>query len=879
MNKSTLTIALCAILCLGFVSPDAQARKRSSKKKDTVEQADSTKTEKKDKYAEAIKDAKVYPGLFKLYLTPKEKLLFEFTPENFNHLYLLTNRMTETSSDAAFAAGELLNDPVMIRMQADTSHLHFYLPDDSRKVRPGDEITEAYHKNHREPIVKSFDIKAFKGDSLYLVDMTDFFQSNDDLITPLQYSQDIMSKPSGSYDSDGSRILEVKSFPENVEISSQINFHNQPKPYLVKMRRSILLLPDEPMKMRYQDNRVGYFHSMYDWYTSDEDNVPTRKFIHRWRLEPKEEDMEKYFNGELVEPAKPIVFYIDSAFPAKWKAAVKAGVQDWQKAFEEAGFKNAIIAYDYPDPADSTGFDPDDIRFNCIRYVVTDIANANGPSYVDPRSGEILVADVNWYHNVISLVNNWKFCQTAAVDPRVRKLKMDDDVMNESLRYVASHEVGHTLGLMHNMGASWAFPVDSLRSPSFTQKYGTTPSIMDYARNNYIAQPGDMEKGVRMVPPLVGVYDKYAINWGYRLFPGELTPEQEKPLLNEIVKAKYGDPMYEFGAQQVFKTISPADQTEDLGNDHIKAGDYAISNIKIIVKNMEKWLYEEGADYMDIKIKYYNLANQYRRHLNHVFPYVGGLKFHDFVQGDGSGRIKREYIDKDTQKRAMNWLVNQVLTFREWLLPKNIMDITGYGSGDLDSYQRSVAAKLFTGTTLTLIAEGERSGQKNLYTLDEYLKDAVDATLVTTLKHRNLTIEDMNLQNSMVAALASLAGLIKGDNPAADTSSYNSALADTYGFSEDLREMEKALALMDEECASESYCSYSHASSNHLNSYYRQNNDLPKLSGALVRPAALKQLQRVLKIYKSSRNSVNERTRSFYNYQIDRVERAQKSSN
>lgn len=872
MNLRRILIASCAILCMtAFMADGAAVKKRTKKKigrKGKVEQvADTTKkAEKKDKYKEAIKDAKVYDGLIKAYMTPKQELYFEFRPDHSRHLFMLANRLTETSDDAAFAAGQMIGNQIMFRVEMDTSYVHFYNVSAYNRMRPGDEMGEAFYKNHRDPVLKSFKVKAFKQDSVYLVDMTKFFLSNEKCITPLQYSSNIMGQKSGSYDSDASKLLEVKSFPENVEISTQMNFNAEPESYFVKVRRSILQLPDNPMKIRYQDNRVGYFYTMYNWYSTDLDKVELRKIAHRWRLEPKEGEEDKYFAGELVEPAKPIVFYVDSSFPEKWKDAVKKGIEDWQPAFEAAGFKNAIIAKDYPSLADSTGFDPDDIRYNCIRYIATDIANASGPSYTDPRTGEILVGDVNWYHNVISLVNNWRFTQTGAVDPRVRKHVFDDEVMSESLRYVASHEIGHTLGLMHNMGASHSFPVDSLRSPSFTQKYGTTPSIMDYARNNYVAQPGDLEKGVRLVPPLIGVYDIHAINWGYRLFPGELTPEQEKPLLNKIITDKGDDPMYKFGAQQIFNTISPADQTEDLGNDHIKAGNYAIANMKKMVPQLEKWFYQEGEDYMEIKVKFFNLANQYRRIFNHVIPYVGGVYFNDLVQDGSTDERARVFVPKTKQKEAMTWLVDQALTYRQWLLPERILDITGYGAGDLDSYQRTVAGKLLGASTLTFIVEGERSGQPGLYTLDGYMKDAVNALMVNTLKRKNLTIEDMNMQNAMIATLAMLSDLVKPEPglgaPGALTS-----------VQEELAEIEKAMTEMEHGVHCGSFCSHS---GDDLTSYFRQNNDLPKLSGAYARPLALKELKRILGVYRSAMTSADSRTRAFYEYQIDKVERLMK---
>ena len=877
--KRLMILMLCAGLVLPFGGgQDLSARKR--KKKEQTEQADTVK--KETDYDKLMKEK---PQTWKGFITvhkSKEKLYFEVPKTMLGREMLLGSIVSEISDNYAATAGTQPFNPLHIKFEQTGQKVNIvkvtkdYITDSDNPA-----MKENIDRNSAGSVIRSFKVHSYNADSSAVVfEVTDFFVGDEKSMRPFSpYGLYEMAglKCTPIFQSDKSFLGECKAFDRNVNIKSYLSYtmslnmrdgrsYVEDEPFTAQMTRSLILLDSIPYAPRRVDSRMAMFPTGKIRFNVEKQGSETVYFVNRWRMEPS--DTAAYRSGKTVDPVKPIVFYIDPAFPAEWKDAIFQAVEMWQEPFEKIGFSNAILAKEYP--TDDPAFDPDNILYSCIRYNPLGFQNAMGPSWVDPRSGEILTADVIWYHNIVSLLHNWRFCQTAATDPRVRKTVFDDEVMRESMRYVASHEIGHTLGLMHNMGASFAYPVDSLRSPSFTQKYGTTPSIMDYARNNYVAQPGDLEKGVRLVPPLIGVYDKYAIDWGYRIFPGDLTPEEEKPLLNAMIDEKSGDPMYTFGAQQIFNTVSPVDQTEDLGNDHIKAGDYAISNMKIIVKNMEDWLYQDGADYMEIKIKFYNLATQYMRHLYHVFPYIGGVKFHDFVQGDGTEHVAREYIDKATQKRAMEWVVNQVLTFREWMLPPRILDITGYGSGDLDGHQRSAAAKLFSPVTLTFIAEGERSGQKGLYTLDGYLKDAVDICMASTLKRKNLTIEEMNLQNAMIAALAELAGIIKPEGQAL-------SLAGGSSLAEDLAAMKKSLEEMERVASDTGFCSCSgHDNLDFSTSYFRQNNDLPTLSGAIARPAALKELKRILNTYKNARGSANARTKAFYDYQIDRVERAMK---
>ena len=619
-------------------------------------------------YKEVITDkAKTDNGLFKVHRLDG-KYFYEIPDSLFNREMLVVTRYAKTPTVDGTYGGEELNEQIW-KWQRREKQVMIRIPSYDNIADEKTEMFEAVKNSNLDAVLASFDIKAINKDSASVViDVTDLYAKD---IQSLGLPQSIRTKYKiTTLDDTRTYVDTIKSFPLNIEVRSLKTYKATDPPgdksigsMTVEIHNSMLLLAKTPYKVRFADSRIGFFGQSQTDYGLDEQKAQVTRYIHRWKLEPK--DPEAYKRGELVEPKKQIVYYIDPATPAKWRPFLIEGVKDWNVAFEAAGFKNAITALEAP--TNDPDWSPEDARYSVIRYFASNIANAYGPHISDPRSGQIMESDIGWYHNVMNLVRNWFFVQTAAINPEARSPKFKDEVMGQLVRFVSSHEVGHTLGLAHNFGSSVAYPVDSLRSPSFTKrKGGTAPSIMDYARFNYIAQPGD--EGVVLYPG-ISDYDKWAIKWGYTWFDNK-SPEEEAKILNKWTIERAGNPIYFYG-KQTGNPTDPRAQSEDLGDDAVKASQYGIANLKRIVPNIEKWTYEEGKPYDNLKELYGEVLTQWNRYMGHVRSSIGGIYENDKTY-EQKGPIFT-HVPKAKQKESVKFINDEGFNTPNWMLDQNVL--------------------------------------------------------------------------------------------------------------------------------------------------------------------------------------------------------------
>lgn len=615
-----------------------------------------------------------------------------------------------------------------------------------------DPITQSVNENNYPPVLAAFEIKNKETDS-FLIDVSSYFMDDSPGFNIIRRSDKEKYKI-GSVEKKRSFIEKANSYPKNTEILHSLTFKtqrppegNRSKTLSFQVNHSIITLPENPMQIRYADPRVGWFTLSKIDYSSEALKSDSYQIVRRWRLEPK--DKEQYFKGELVEPVKPIVYYLDPATPMKWRKYFKMGIEDWNQVFEKAGFKNAIIAKDPPTPEEDPNFSPEDIRYSTVRYVASTTRNAVGPSVSDPRTGEILESDIIWYHNHLRSYRNRYLLETGAANPKARTLDTPEEEIGEMMRRVISHEVGHALGLPHNMKASSAYPVDSLRSGAFTHKWGIATTIMDYARYNYVAQPGD--ENIRFVRQL-GPYDDYSIEWGYRFFDKQV--EEEREILRKMVDEKSMDPLYMFGG----RGNDPNAQTENIGDDPVLASEYGLKNLKVVAKNLVEWTVKPTGNYDDLEELHGEMLGVYQRYVNHVLSMVGGV-YKTPHNKNQEGVTTFVNVPNDKQIEALHFLDNHLWTTQSWLAPKGMVS-QFKEDGALEEMQRiheRAIGRLLSAQKLNNMMSTQNTLVGSGLTIEELLAH-LNASFF-----KNATVIDVVQKNLQLAFVSQMQSLIASE--------------------------------------------------------------------------------------------------------------------
>ncbi len=716
-------------------------------------------------YKEVITDKAVTrSGFFKVDKVD-DKYYFEIPDAMLNREILVVNRLSKTQVGMGYGGDQIGQNVVRFEKGPNNK---IFLRTISYAVYAKDSTSPMFSSvsnSNVQPIAAAFDIKAFTKDSSgSVIEITDFINGDNEV---LFYSSATKSSLRiGSLQTDKSYIVSVKPYPINIEITTEKTYSRTPAPpgsssaggaqsgnLTVELNSSFVLLPKVPMQARHFDARVGYFTVGYTDFDANPQGVKSISIAKRWRLEPKDEDMERYKKGELVEPKKQIVFYIDPATPKKWIPYLVQGINDWQVAFEQAGFKNAIIGKMAPTSAEDSTWSLEDARNSAIVYKPSDIANASGPSISDPRSGEIIESHINWYHNVMELIRSWYMIQAGPSDSRARQMVFPDELMGQLIRFVSSHEVGHTLGLRHNFGSSSSVPVENLRNKAWVEANGHTPSIMDYARFNYVAQPEDNISPVGLFPR-IGDYDKWAIEWGYRLFPEYKSPEAEKSHLNQWVMEKLKNHRLWWGDGESNQD-DPRSQTEDLSDDPIKASLYGIKNLQRIVPQLIQWTRQDNEDYENLNEIYNQVSGQFARYMGHVSRNVSGIYKTPRVVED-SGPVY-EYEPKAKQADAVGFLNQQLFSTPVWLINNDIFSRTGGNPLTIiGNIQDGTLNRLFGANTLSKLIQAENANGNNAYKITDLFSDLKKGIWAELSTKKPIDVYRRNLQKSYISILDNL---------------------------------------------------------------------------------------------------------------------------
>ncbi|SFZ91637.1 protein of unknown function [Flaviramulus basaltis] len=757
--KKVLLFTFSLLVCLVSISTEAQSKRK--KKKDAQIEVSKPEPKKKEgkikPYDKVItNDAISDDGLFKTHQVD-DKYYFEIPNEYLGKDMLLVSRIAKlpanlgngyvnagTKTNTSLVIWERFQDKILIKEKSYNAVADEELP-----------ISISVKSNNYEPTLYAFDIAAFSKDSTAIViDVTKFYSSDVKAISglPVRLRKTYKVK---NLDASRSFINSVKSFPQNIEVVQDMTYNASEPPSFgstesisLQMNQSMILLPENPMQPRFADERVGWFTMSQIDYGSPELKADTKTYIRKWRMEPK--DPEAYARGELVEPVKPIIYYLDPATPENLRKYMKEGVELWQKPFEKAGFKNAIIAKYAPSKEEDPDFSPEDIRYSVIRYVASTTRNAVGPSVSDPRTGEIIESDIIWYHNHLRSYRNRYLLETGAANPSARTLNTSSEDIGEMMKMVIAHEVGHALGLPHNMSASKAYDVESYRDGAFTQKNGIAATIMDYARYNYIAQPGD--ENIRFIRQ-IGPYDDYAINWGYRFIPEADSPEKELKKLDAWIIEKAGDPRYVFGKQS--SRFDPTSQTEDIGNDALKAGDYALKNLKYVAEHLPEWTSDATNNYEDLEELYGELLGCWNRYINHVLTNVGGV-YENLINPNQEG-VAYQAVSKELQKASIKWLHKNAFETPNWLVDKDLItniDYAGY-TARLGNIQNRFLSSLLSFDRLGRLLDHETIDVKN-YSALEMLQDVRTGIWSEANMTKNVDMYRRNLQRAYIDRMAYL---------------------------------------------------------------------------------------------------------------------------